>query len=625
MKKFVGTIKRIFGGDEEPLAGQPSVTAEVTARSAATVTAEREGSDETSPPPRPTHGTVGVHRNALFVTNPTDGGLYATCLIPEDERLTVTIDDEPRIGEMIMSVGKVAHVTLTDAEPARHYTLSVSSDQMTVSMHATLVFGHRLFLKDTGPARKILLEIDDEPILPPIDPIDVLQMVLAESKYTGQIDEQALFALSRTTKDTTAPVLYGTPPTAGRSARYRQIPLPAEFDPLHKRMRLPTLSAGTPIAVFEPETAGVPGQNVFGELIPARTDRRLPLLGAGVALIDGQLVATRGGRVVFTNAKIDVLPELVIQGDLTPRDGQVVFDGDVKVLGSVLDGSLIKATGVVSIAGDVLGATVESERGVTISGNAVQAKILAGLARTVHAQIHNLLKETEDEWRRFRAEYALLAEAASSRSATAARIPLLASVLLDQRYTHLTQFIDGFLNQPDAQYFRHDDAYQRLAATLKAKWTGIQRTRLNPTDVDDLLADLYDYRTQLETLLADDPAPVRAGGVSASQIHATGNVVVQGTGVFSSHIESGESVAVRGVVRGGFLIAEREAHIAELGSPMGVESSVQVNRADGLIDIKTRHPNTLLDLAGHRNRNTETEYGIRWRRDHHESSTLSRR
>ena len=113
--------------------------------------------------------------------------------------------------------------------------------------------------------------------------------------------------------------------------------------------------------------------------------------------VHDHVIAARSGRVIFSKERIDVVPELVIDRDLSSKDGTIDFDGDVLVFGSVLDGCVVQATGNVRISGNVFHATLRGERGVWVRDAIVGSHVMAGGSQ--YDEFGRKLKQSIDSFR----------------------------------------------------------------------------------------------------------------------------------------------------------------------------------------------------------------------------------
>lgn len=127
--------------------------------------------------------------------------------------------------------------------------------------------------------------------------------------------------------------------------------------------------AGQQIGAIHPPTDGVPGKNIFGEIIQPTAGKPSKLrAGPGVDISsDGQqAVATQQGRAVFESSVLSVVDEFVVSGDVDLSVGHITFNGFVVVKGDVLDDFNITATKGVDISGAVGACKIKSDGPVSI-------------------------------------------------------------------------------------------------------------------------------------------------------------------------------------------------------------------------------------------------------------------
>lgn len=136
-----------------------------------------------------------------------------------------------------------------------------------------------------------------------------------------------------------------------------------------------TVKAGDPLMQRIPPTAGVPGENVMGEIIPAMPGKDTSfapgLKGASVAPNDSNLlIAGIAGQPILVPNGVVVEPTLSVQNvDLST--GNLSFDGSVNIGVDVKAGMKIRATGDVIVCGTVETAEIEAGGDVTIKGGII--------------------------------------------------------------------------------------------------------------------------------------------------------------------------------------------------------------------------------------------------------------
>ena len=211
--------------------------------------------------------------------------------------------------------------------------------------------------------------------LPP-DVSDILD-ALAAKKVVYGIDHDAIGrGVARLTPFIAA---RGTEPEAGTDARIEKKfdmgakgrPAERAYDRVdYKDMNIfIRAQIGDVLAVRIPETAGVPGKNVFGEEIPAKPGKSAVLpQGKNTRIVDEhELVALIDGQIVDDGKKVSVDPHLVIDTSVDVGTGNVDFAGSVEIRGDVESGFTVKASGDVEIKGMIGGGEV-TVRNVIVHG-----------------------------------------------------------------------------------------------------------------------------------------------------------------------------------------------------------------------------------------------------------------
>ena len=184
------------------------------------------------------------------------------------------------------------------------------------------------------------------------------------------------------------------------------------------------VTEGDLLGEFIPATNGVPGKTIFGEEVLASDGEIIEFtIGEGVRVEaqsensretdkdekqseDSQpttdeerdflgsrpsfLYANLSGSVRYVRNKLEVLPLLVINGDVDLNIGHISTRGDVKIGGSIQFGFNITAGGNIDIAGGVEnGVTIRSEGDITVNKSVIgeRTRIIAGgdvEARLIH-------------------------------------------------------------------------------------------------------------------------------------------------------------------------------------------------------------------------------------------------
>lgn len=131
-----------------------------------------------------------------------------------------------------------------------------------------------------------------------------------------------------------------------------------------------SVETGEVLAVLEPAVPGVPGRDIFGNVIEVPDPPRSPLtVGNGVASEDGRtFTATTTGQPMFRGNRLLVKPVVVVRGDVDFSVGNVLFEGSIIVRGNVREGFLVSAGVDVEIFGNVEFASIRAGRDVHVHG-----------------------------------------------------------------------------------------------------------------------------------------------------------------------------------------------------------------------------------------------------------------
>jgi len=128
-----------------------------------------------------------------------------------------------------------------------------------------------------------------------------------------------------------------------------------------------------------PATPGTTGIDVFGLPIPAKPGKDILMpVGKNVINVDDwRLYAAIDGHLnIFLDKRINVIPVIVIPGDVDYSTGNIEFKGSVIVRGSVQPDFSVKAGGNVEVCGSICGGIVEAN-------NIIIHRGIQGMGRSV--------------------------------------------------------------------------------------------------------------------------------------------------------------------------------------------------------------------------------------------------
>jgi hypothetical protein len=128
------------------------------------------------------------------------------------------------------------------------------------------------------------------------------------------------------------------------------------------------------LAVKVSATRGRGGKDVRGEEIPARDGVDIEVKTADLCVFhpeSGEIRATEAGILSVVGASFRVSAKQDISGDVDFSTGNIRFQGNVEITGSIQPGFIVASRGDIKIGGDVQSATVKSHGNVVIAGGVV--------------------------------------------------------------------------------------------------------------------------------------------------------------------------------------------------------------------------------------------------------------
>ncbi|MCL6636452.1 MAG: FapA family protein [Alicyclobacillus sp.] len=554
---------------------------------------------------RPVDGVVWVENGRVLVRHPSPGGELATLVIPAAAALTVTLDGQPVQGDVQVRAGQQLEVCTRDEPPKVSYEWRVATDRLSATLVKRVQVGRVWVLVDAPPARRLHLSLCERPLAPPPAEPRLLLAGMMKAGLQGQLDVCALQRLGQAVHDAEAVVIRGRRPHRPLPPRYRLLP---EVRRQGRREGWVLLSAGQRFGYQAPAVQGVMGRDVYGQVVLPPPIARAPALGDGVCEQEGELVAARTGRLVWTDRWIQVLPHLDWPQDLTAQDNPLVFDGCVTIRGSLLPGAQVRATGGVTIEGDVCQAEVWAGGPVRIAGRVSRAQVYAGGGTTAYSGFLQHAEEICQQLMKLAEDCRILGESAATRGEDGRLQGRLAYALLAQRYPQLRaslQTVAALLRQPPLTMV----AAMRPLALCLQNWLQDEPAGLSAAAVSELAAAVRASANAVSALHAELPV-LRATSVTHSTLWSAGWIRLSGTGSLASDLEAAQAVHVRGAVRGGKVVAGRAVVLGELGSAAGSPTEVRVQQAEGWIVVGLRHPNTVLEVAGRYDRTWTAERNV---------------
>jgi uncharacterized protein (DUF342 family) len=146
---------------------------------------------------------------------------------------------------------------------------------------------------------------------------------------------------------------------------------------LRERQRHKFVNRGQVVAEIRFKKPAKDRITVRGKVVPAEQPRLDGFqAGEGVSLQNGRLfVATVDGVPQFSDSSVAIIKGLVHEGNVDLSSGNIRFDGDVTITGSIETGAIVEVTGNLNVKGSIIGGEVK------VAGNLVVEGGISGVGR----------------------------------------------------------------------------------------------------------------------------------------------------------------------------------------------------------------------------------------------------
>lgn len=514
-------------------------------------------------------------------------------------------------------------VSLTDVQEGQ-WSLTVSKDALTARVRVVPRVVVSRIIPDLDPAAQLVITTVDNST--PFSPLtmDELAQVLRQEGITYGLNVSAYAELVTATEKKEVIVAEGVPPVPGvhadvvicfdtQTQSLKEIEAEGEID-YRERFDFTAVEQGQVLVKRTPPLPGRPGTGVHGEPIFPPEPRDVELVpGQGVILQDwsNQLVATKAGRPVLcwsgSIARVDVMPDLIIKGNVDLGTGNVSFVGDVVITGDVTTGCSVHAGGVIKVSGLVEQAVLQACGSVSVAGNLISSQVSAGVPPMFLKTVTPVLENVQDMLQQLMSAYPQLKKQVPEKRK--AMLPQLLTSLVAQKtpdlYDRAKLLKKEFTKLPP-----------RLLEVAGGKIVDALTDLLQELDIglksDAVLLKLHKQVIELNERLSSNEivqAHAVAKNIINSSITAAGSITIVGGGCYNSRLLAGGKILINGVFRGGELRSGKNVSIKELGSESGVLTLVFCP-STAVVTIAKAHENSAVIIGARRHTFDSTQYGV---------------
>ncbi len=558
-------------------------------------------------------GLAWVEKGELRVRDPASPSGKQASVVP-CPGVELYVGGQRILREHRVLQSSVVTVRLGGKEPVKRVVPSVSKDRLTANVKVILEPGYTVRLPDQGPANRLVLRANKEPLIPTVEPEEVITALNVAGVIYG-IDEQACkVACERPGESIT--VAHGLAATEGKAGNIlflvelkNVVELPLDRDRVDFRdaVRIPHVRAGQRIAVKQNPVEGIPGRGVTGDVLPCHRVYDPPFVaGEGVHMVtEGEqqyAVASRPGLPRFDKASGSISVETTYRhrGDVDLSSGNIRFVGNLVVDGDVKEDMRVWCDGDQRVGGQVTGASLRALGAVRIRGNLFKSSVEAGLDPLAVKEIRENLQRIEEIADEVRAvETGLrkrLAEAIGDEGAQNVELSSLKTVgaALQKRYADVLKEIVVKLRRIGEELPFDGIAWRlgKMVEHLETGWATFDRLY-----EAGLLAE--DLRTGVIDGVGQGESDVILPYAQNSTVKATRDIIVEGQGAFYTTLVAGRSIKIGGnpgVMRGGEAWAAHSIEVNEAGGVGSVATTLKVGPG-GHVAVRLLHPDTVISVG----------------------------
>ncbi|HHW39030.1 MAG TPA: FapA family protein [Bacillales bacterium] len=325
------------------------------------------------------------------------------CVDPAGDKEKLMVHIPPMVllyknNELMKEKGTISEqdqlkVDFKNEEIETKWKIEITKDRLTATIKVEPGTKTIYKLRDQKPAREVTLEAT-KTVLPNLTlTAEDIHKRLMNLGITAEIQNEQIDAACKAEIDGEFIIAKGESPVEGKNGWLEYLVDVKEGKSFKERkdgsidfregIDIPSITAGTTIAIIHDPIEGLAGRSVTGEVIKPKPVQPLVVkVRNGVQLSDQQILATSMGRPSVqkrgNTAIITVLPKLDHRGDVGLKSGNLKFNGDIVISGNVEHHMEVVANGSVEIRGTVSEAKIKAGQSITHYGNVIASEIVTG-------------------------------------------------------------------------------------------------------------------------------------------------------------------------------------------------------------------------------------------------------
>lgn len=549
-------------------------------------------------------------------------------VIEPSSNVLLYVNEEQKTDKTMILPSDQVNITLCDELVLPNFSIKLIEQEMIALL--TFTPGKRVIraLADTDFKTHLRIEVKEE-----IEYYNDLQpqQIVDELKAMG-VQQGLLFPAIKKVIGVNKPyeliVAKGTLPVEGADGDLEVHINYEEFDPdsleqvdFREMNVITNVIEGQVIATHILPVPGTEGRSLLGKSIPVKPVRDVVLrLGKNVEMVEQNVVATISGKPALDwrekLVKVEVNHEFHHPGEVDLESGNIRFEGDVRIGGNVLPSMFVGATGSIDVGGSVTKATVHAVKSAMIRGNVLSSTISVGKQEVVISELVGRLKDVVTLLDQIKeaVEQIFLIRGDAEDELSPSELKRLIYLLLEKKYSHFETLNKDFIQSvrkhaeqltPEWSAIA-DKLYNIFVTPLNEELEGMAGFELLIEEAK-VLVELYGFEVSPQTQLI---LPYAINSV----LYSNGNIEITSKGVYQSTLTAEGNVTIRGVCRGGEIIAQNEVTLQETGSESPVKTVVKTSAA-GRIKIGKAYVGTEIQVGMRKHSFSRDELDINARLD----------
>jgi uncharacterized protein (DUF342 family) len=455
------------------------------------------------------------------------------------------------------------------------FELLVTPDEMKVylTVHDKERYAYKL--KDTPPRQHAMVEIieDKQKTVSTLTPSDIM-IKLQKLNITKNIDYVSIS--NEVLSPTQQPVLIAQ----------GLLPIPGQDADLTLYFEDKAVKTGDLIAKKKEPIAGIPGYNVYGQILFPAPPKDIQIASKNNVKItaSGEIYALASGRPKILGQDVkyfDISKELVVNGNVDKKTGNITFSGDVIIYGDVSDQMIIEALGSVYIMGNVKHSTITATGNITVKGNVTNSHLYSGYFGVVFNRLYSQTKKIVDVLANLldAANYTLrLLEDQGRSSAEGAILHVLIQSKFPTIYNQINVILTVFQGIKREIALPDWNEYKQSLIELKQLASILNTCTLQT--VAKTLACAKQIYSNVE-LMQEQSIVIEIAQCTGSTLKSNGDIKVRKEGSVQSHLFAKDQIIydhLDSVCRGGELEAGNSIYLIAVSGSSGAETTLIANK-----------------------------------------------